>query len=62
MISTTARGVQEFERRRERPCRAGPIHHEHLFFTEEGTPIQDAKYPYRPWRSTRLYPTGCFLF
>jgi integrase len=37
---------------RERWSRAGLIHHEHLFFTEEGTPIRDAKYPYGPWRST----------
>ncbi len=37
---------------RERWSRAGLIHHEHLFFTEEGIPIRDAKYPYGPWLST----------
>jgi integrase len=37
---------------RERWSRAGLIHQEHLFFTEEGIPIRDAKYPYGPWRST----------
>ena len=33
-------------RLRERLARAGIVQHQHLFFTDEGKPIPDVKYPY----------------
>jgi integrase len=39
-------------RLRERLARAGIVQHQHLFFTDEGKPIPDVKYPYCRWERT----------
>jgi hypothetical protein len=37
---------------RDQMKRAGKIDHDHLFFQEDGQPIQHARYPYARWRQT----------
>ena len=39
-------------RLRERLARAGLVQHQRLFFTHEGSPIPDVKYPYCRWERT----------
>jgi len=49
------RAVAVIERQlclRNRLVKAGMISHEHLFFTDSGTPIPDDKYPYVRWQWT----------
>jgi integrase len=54
-IRLCPRAVSILERQlrlRARLVAEGRIKHQHLFFTDDGSPIPDVKYPYRRWKRT----------
>ena len=54
-ITLCPRALQILDRQltlRDQMKRAGKIDHDHLFFQEDGQPIQHARYPYARWRQT----------